>query len=284
MRTKQGIVRPSWLAVVAAAALAAPATAPAATPNFSDPVGTISNVTSNWQQYQPASDFCVPDQVYEVPADSQNTQTGANPACAFSGFTASDTKLYEVKIQTPPLCATCERLFIDYSQAQPNALGESSQGHAYYRLSSPNPSYSSSPVAHSPNIKNFTNDFLVAPPGSPQSTVAGTVDPHLLAYAAETAHFAHTTSQGPYYVGPWYVNTAGQRINGAFIDVDLSGATQAGSPALDSISYLAGYNANPNACPDTLLGQQYNDGNYFYGGCVNFGGYSSGSVDPWPGS
>jgi hypothetical protein len=79
-----------------------------------------------------------------------------------------------------------------------------SQGHAFYRLSSANPTYSSSPVAHSPNIKNFTNDYLVSPPGSAQSQVFSNVDPHLLTYAADTAHFAHTTVQGPYYIGPWY--------------------------------------------------------------------------------
>jgi hypothetical protein len=278
---------PTCLALAIAAALLVPAGASAQT-SVTDPVGTISNVSSNWAYYQPASDFCVPDQVFEFPSDSENTQTGANPACAFSGFSSTDTGLYEVKISTPPLCSTCARLFIDYSQAQPNALGESAQGHAYYRLSSANLTYASSPVAHSPNIKNFTNDWLIAPPGSAQATAAATVDPHLLSYAAETARFAHTTSQGPYYIGPWYVNTAGQRINGAFIDVDLSQAVQLGSAAADSIYYAAGYNAEPRACPDSAIGgaigtSQYNDGNYFYGGCVNFGGFSSQGVDPWPG-
>lgn len=266
-------------ALAVTALLSLPAAAGAQSTSFSDPVGTISDVTANAAYYQPAAQFCVPDQVYEFPADSD---LGTSSACPHQvDITVGAT--------TPQLCPTCVRLFIDYAKAQPNALGESSSGHVYYRLISPNPSYYSAPTAHSPNIKNFTNDYLVAPPGSPQSTAAGAVDPHLLAYAGETAHYAHTGEQGPYYIGPAYLNQYGDWINGAYIDVDLAKATQLGSPALDSISYAAGYNANPQACPDTALGtaigtSQYDDGNYLYGGCVNFGGYSAESVDPWPGS
>lgn len=253
------------------------------TPLNSDPVGPISNVTAHWRYYQPAPDFCVPDQVYEVPSDTQDTQTGANPACEFSGFSPTATGLYEVQITTPPLCSTCVRLFIDYAKIAPSSLGTYSQGHAYIRLSSANPTYVSSPTAHSPNVKNFTNDYLVAPPGSPRSTVAATADPHLLAYAADTAHFAHTTAQGPYYIGPWYLNRWGERIDGAYIDVDLSKAHRLGQTQLDEIYYAAGYNTDPSLCPDTLADPAYNDGNYLYGGCVNAGGASSEGVDPWPG-
>ncbi len=75
------------------AAMATPAAAGAQTsPLGSDPVGPISNVTADWQYYQPASDFCVPDQVVEIPSDTQDTQTGSNPACAFSGFTPADSR------------------------------------------------------------------------------------------------------------------------------------------------------------------------------------------------
>ncbi len=230
----------------------------------------------------PAESLHVP-QVVEIPSDTQDTQTGSNPACAFSGFTPTDTGLYEVKIVTPPLCATCVRLFIDYAAIKPSSLGTYSQGHAFYRPSSANPSYSSSPTAHSPNIKNFTNDYLVSPPGSAQSQVFSNVDPHLLTYAADTAHFAHTTLQGPYYIGPWYVNQYGDRIDGAYVDVDLAQATQLGQAVLDDIYYGAGYNTDPSLCPDTLANPAYNDANYFYAVCINAFGISSDGIDPWPG-
>jgi hypothetical protein len=287
MQARRMILRVRALALTMAAAvgaLVAPTMAGAqTTPLSSDPVGPISNVTADWQYYQPASDFCVPDQVAEIPSDTQDTQTGSTPACAFSGFTSADSGLYEVKIATPPLCATCVRLFIDYAAIQASALGTYSQGHAFYRLSSGNPTYSSSPVAHSPNIKNFTNDYLVSPPDSAQSQVFSNVDPHLLTYAADTAHFAHTTVQGPYYIGPWYLNQDGDRIDGAYIDVGLSQATGLGQAALDDIYYEAAYNTNPSLCPDTLANPAYNDANYFYGGCVNAFGTSSAGIDPWPG-
>jgi hypothetical protein len=287
MQALRRILRVRILVLTVAAAggaLIAPTTSGAqTTPLSSDPVGPISNVTGDWQYYQPASDFCVPDQVVEVPSDTQDTQSGSNPACASSGFTPSDSGLYEVKIVTPPLCGTCVRLFIDYAAIQPSSLGTYSQGHAFYRLSSANPTYSSSPVAHSPNIKNFTNDYLVSPPASAQSEVFSNVDPHLLAYAADTAHFAHTTVQGPYYIGPWYLNQYGDRIDGAYIDVDLARATQLGEAELDDIFYGAAYNTDPSLCPDTLANPAYNDANYFYGGCVNAGGFSAEAIDPWPG-
>ncbi|HUA48543.1 MAG TPA: hypothetical protein VMA77_25135 [Solirubrobacteraceae bacterium] len=287
MQALRRILRVRALLVIVAAAggvVAAPAAASAqTTPLSSDPVGPISNVTADWQYYQPASDFCVPDQVLEIPSDTQDTQTGSNAACAFSGFAPADSGLYEVKIATPPLCSTCVRLFVDYGAIKPSSLGTYSQGHAFYRLSSGNPTYSSAPVTHSPNIKNFTNDYLVSPPGSAQSQVFSNVDPRLLTYAADTAHFAHTTVQGPYYIGPWYVNQYGDRIDGAYIDVDLSHATRLGQAELDDIYYGAAYNTDPSLCPDTLANPAYNDANYLYGGCVNAFGISSEGIDPWPG-
>jgi hypothetical protein len=72
-----------------------------------------------------------------------------------------------------------------------------SHGHANFRLSSLNPTYTSDPVAQSPNVKDLTNDYLVAPPGSASSAVTSQLDPHLLAYAADTANYAHTDAQAP---------------------------------------------------------------------------------------
>lgn len=284
--------RRAGLAVLAAAAVvattwfSAPARAAGTSPNSGDPLGPLVDVTAAWQAYQPSSDFCVHPTVFEVPATTE-TASGATPACAASGFPTTATGLYEVKIDTPPLCAGCRRLFIDFSKIAPStATAPTSHGHAYLRLMSLNPTYTVPPVAHSPNIKNLTNDYLVAPPGSAISAVTSQVDPYDMAYAADTANFAHTAAQGPYYVGPGYVNTAGKWIYGAYLDVDMSKATQLPQAAMNLIRYAAGFDSSPSTCPDSLLfGAGYTDGNYFYGGCVNaFGASSPPGVDPWTGT
>ncbi|MGH9098176.1 MAG: hypothetical protein ACRDWB_12210 [Acidimicrobiales bacterium] len=188
-------------------------------------------------------------------------------------------------IATPPLCSGCRRLFIDYSKIAAGALPAlTAHGHAYFRLMSFNPTYTVAPTAHSPNIKNLTNDSLVAPPGSPLSVLTSTLDPHLMTYAADTANFAHTTVQGPYYVGPWYVNTLGQRIDGAYLDVNLSNAVDLATTSLDDIVYATAFDSAPSTCLDAaLLGSAYADGNYFYAGCLDwFGGSSLPGIDPWP--
>ncbi|MHB1785016.1 MAG: hypothetical protein ACYCS7_02555 [Acidimicrobiales bacterium] len=255
-------------------------------PFTQDPLGPIVDVTGHWKHYQPAEKFCVQPDVAEFPATTDATQTGADPACRFAGFGHLATGLYKVHISTPPLCAGCHRLFLDYSKIRANqALMPAAHGHAYFRPMSLNPTYRVAPTAHSPNVKNLTNDSLVAPPGTPIPDVTTLFDTHVMAYVGDTAHFAHIAAQGPYYVGPWYVNTAGQRIDGAYLDVNLSQAVSLGNGLLDGIGYAAGFDANPGLCPDTLLlGAAYADGNYFYGGCVNFFGASAlPGIDPWRG-
>jgi hypothetical protein len=270
-------------AITAVGALALPVRAD---PTSSDPLGPLVDVTANWQAYQPSTDFCVAPSVFEFPATTE-TATGSTPACAASGFPPTATGLYEVKIDTPPLCAGCRRLFIDYSRIAPStASAPTSQGHDYFRPMSLNQTYTVSPLAHSPNIKNLTNDYLVAPPGSPQSTLTAAADQHDMAYTGDTANFAHIAVQGPYYVGPAYLNTAGRWVHGAYLDVNLSGATQLPQADANVIRYAAGFDSSPSTCPDAVVGgPTYADGNYFYGGCVNaFGASSPPGVDPWAGS
>lgn len=262
---------------------ALPARAAGSDPTSDDPLGPLTDVTAHWRSYQPASDFCVLPAVYELPT-SPETGTGMDPACTRSGFAPSAVGLYEVKITAPPLCEGCRRLFIDYSRITPGtAAAPTAHGHAYFRLMSLNASYTVSPIAHSPNIKNLTNDFLVAPPGSPSSSVAAAADHFDMASTGDTANFAHIAAQGPYYVGPWYLNADGSRIHGAYLDVDRTNATQLPDAEANVIRYAAGFDASPATCPDAaLFGAAYTDGNYFYGGCVNaFGGSSPPGVDPW---
>ena len=179
------------LAIVSAGAAclvmsAIPARATGSDPTSDDPLGPLTDVTANWRSYQPASEFCVLPEVYELPA-SPETSTGLVPACARSGFAPSTVELYEVKVTAPPLCAGCRRLFIDYSKITPgSATAPTSNGHAYFRLMSLNLTYKVWPNAHSPNIKNLTNDYLVAPPGSPSSIVAAAADQYDMAYTGDT--------------------------------------------------------------------------------------------------
>ena len=274
------------VAFVAAGGLSGvPARATGTNPMSSDPLGQLVDVTADWQAYQPSEDFCVQPTVFEFPPTTE-TATGSDPACAASGFGPAATGLYEVKIDTPPLCAGCRRLFIDYSkidagtQAAPTA-----HGHAFFRLMSFNQSYTVSPVAHSPNVKNLTNDYLVSPPGTPVSAAAAFADQYDWAYTGDTANFAHIAAQGPYYVGPWYINTAGQRVDGAYLDVDLSNATELPEAQANVIRYAAGFDSSPSTCVDAeIFGPAYADGNYLYAGCVNAYGMSSPpGIDPWVG-
>jgi hypothetical protein len=173
------------------------------------------------------------------------------------------------------LCPGCHRLFIDFSKipAASKPPIYYARGHVFYRLVSPNPTYTINPVAHSPNTKNFTNDKLLAPAGSPQEQVIGALDLHqLFGYVADTTHFVHTAIQGPYYIGPWYVNRSGQRIDGVYLDVDVGRATSLGSTQLDDIVYAAGFNSG-QLCPAE-------DQDSFYAGCVDWWGYSTSMVDP----
>ena len=243
-----------------------------------NPLGPLLDVTADWQHYQPSADFCVHPTVAEVPA-SPATLTGGVPACQASGFSRGTAGLVERRVAAPPLCSGCHRLFIDFTRRP----ADGAAGHAFFRLNSLNPTFTVAPTAHSPNIKNFTNDYLVAPPGSPTSTVVATVDRFDMAYVGDTTNFAHIGIQGPYYIGPWYLNQQGQRIYGAYLDLNLNAATRLPLAGANSIVYATGYNADPATCPDALVaGPAYRDGNYLYAGCVNAFGYSAlPGIDPW---
>jgi hypothetical protein len=253
------------------------AAAPSGVPFYYDALGPISDVTTHWQRYQPANVFCVRPNVTEyTPGGIGPAVTGANPACRHSGFPKRASGLVVIRVKTPTLCAGCRRLFIDFSQiptsSSPPYLYP--HGHVFYRLTSANSTYTVDPLDHSPNTKNFTNDKLLVPDGSPQETVVSFADLHQLAgYTTDTANFIHTEAQGPYYAGPWYVNRRGRRIHGVYLDLDVADATEnPGGVDFNDVAYAAGFNSG-QACP--------NDDDAFYGGCVDWWGYSTSTVDPY---
>lgn len=246
-------------------------TAQAAVPFQADSMGPITDVTAHWQRYQPASAFCIkPDAPQYTPGGIGANATGADPVCRRSGFPASATRLVKIQIRTPVLCTGCRRLFIDFSKI-PASGG--AHGHVYYHLAAANFTYTVDPVDHSPNTKNFTNDKLLTPDGSPQALLIGAFDLHAIAYVTDTAHFVHTAIQGPYYIGPWYVNRAGRRIDGVYLDVDVEDATHFPSPQLNEIGYVDGFNSG-TLCPS--------DGDAFYAGCADAFSYSTSIVNPFP--
>jgi hypothetical protein len=259
------------------ALVAMPGLAQAASPFQQDPMGPISDVTKDWQQYQPAPAFCVKPDVKEYAQGGAGaTATGGDPACRRSGFSAAETGLVKVQIDTPTLCPGCRRLFVDFSKipaknAPPYAYAH---GHVYYHLGSLNFTYTVDPVDHSPNTKNFTNDKLVAPSGSLQEQVATAIDLHDRSYVSDTEHFVHTKSQGPYYIGPWYLNRQGRRVHGLYLDVDVVDATRYPASALNAIGYIAGFNSGQTCSSDD---------DAYYGGCTDWWGMSSHTVNPYPG-
>jgi hypothetical protein len=255
------------------------------TPLFTlDPLGPMSDVTCDWQQYQPAESFCVQLDAPEfTPGGTGALTDGNDPACRFSGFTAADQNLYKVEITTPILCAGCRRVFMDFSQIPADRPDEQifyAHGHAFYRIMSINPSYTIDPDSHSPNTKNFYNDKLVSPPGTPIEQLVGAIDTYDMAYVTDTRFFAHTGIQGLHYIGPWYVNRAGERIHGIYVDVNVVDATRLGDPNLDAFRYMTGYNSGQFTCPDNLS-PMFADGNLLYGGCVDRAGGSSIALDPF---
>jgi len=270
--------------------------ATSSTPFTQDPLGPIVDVTLHWRDYQPAAAFCIQPQEFELTGDQGATSTGADPACRFSGFRRDAKGLYKVDLgtavgrPTPPLCNGCRRLFIDFSKIRANDPPYYyAHGHAYFRFDSRNFFYTADPYAHSPNMKNFLNDKLLVPndPADPRYPIVFGFDLHGMEYVSDTAHFAHATAQGPWYAGPWYVNTRGRRINGVYLDVDVSSCPAAscslGAPLLDGIAYRAGFSDGDTICgPDPITGTYfYSDGNYLYGGCFDHFGFSSSTIDPF---
>lgn len=262
------------------------------TPLMQDPLGTLRDVTLVWQDYQPAEDFCIPLDSFDFhPAltgqyglscsDDQLVALQLAGLCPMAGCGPHDT--YRVRVKTPDLCNGCRRLFIDFTAIGENDPGAGlfyAHGHAYWRMHAWNFTYTIDPVAHSPNMKNFTNDKLVAPEGSIQEHVAHAFDLHAMSYVTDTVFFHHTETQGPYFIGPWYVNEAGETVHGVYMDVDVASATSFGNPNLDEIRYWAGFNAGEATCPDNHS-PAYADGDYFYGGCATHPGMSSTGIDPF---
>jgi hypothetical protein len=253
------------------------AAAPSGVPFYYDALGSISDVTVHWQRYQPANVFCVrPEPGGYTPGGVGQTVTGRNDACRHSGYRKSATGLIVVRVRTPALCPGCRRLFIDFSKI-PKADAPPyyyPRGHVFLRLSSANSSYTVDPIDHSPNTKNFTNDKLLAPAGSAQEQVIGAGDLHqMFGYVTDTLGFVHTALQGPYYVGPWYVSRQGRRVHGMYLDLDVTDATEnPGGVDFNDVAYAAGFNSG-QACP--------NDDDAFYGGCVDWWGYSTSNVNPY---
>lgn len=252
-----------------------------------DPLGTLVDVTDDWKRYQPAEAFCVePSGIGFSSPDA--SATGADDACAFSGFEEADTGLLKVEIETPRLCNGCRRLFVDYYDEggipdnEPEAGRFYARGHTYFRLDSRN-AYVADPLWHSPNIKNVSNDKFFAPEGSERERFARFFDLYAISFVGDVLLTHHSAVQGPYYIGPWYVNTDGERIRGAYVDVDVvSRATERPVGELNEIFYRAGFNSGEATCPDNVLfGGDFADGDYFYGGCVDRSGSSATGVNPY---
>ena len=253
-------------------------------PFTQNPLGPLVDVTASAVRYQPARIFCVKPDVYQVTAVGP-TVTGADPACARSGFRRSTRGLVKITVSTPRLCNGCRRLFLDYRRIPANAAPNFyAHGHSYFHMGSLNPSYTVEPVAHSPNIKNFTNDKLFVPDGSAQEQLVWAFDLHARAYTGNTIHTIHSDPQGPYYAGPWYVNTAGRRVVGAYLDVTVVTEMGAlpGDHRLNEIGYFAGFHSGEPTCPEEIAGGgTYADGDAFYGGCIDHFGAGREVVDPF---
>ena len=269
---KGSIARVSIVLIVGVMAVSAAGAAPLpATPFTQDPLGPISDVTASAAAYQPADLFCVRPDVYQIAGPGEKT-TSADPACANSGFPANWPGLVKIRVQTPSLCDGCRRIFIDYSKIGPNDGNNFyAHGHAYFHLTSLTPGYAVDPVAHSPNIKNFTNDKLFVPDGSPQELPVSTADTYAIAFTGNTAHTVYSVAQGPYYAGSWYLNQEGVRIYGSYLDVQPSPFPQVPE---DGIGYGAGFYSGDITCPNSLNGETA-DGDGYYGGCADRFGFSS---------
>ena len=236
-------------------------------------LGPMRDVTAHWRQYQPATAFCIkPDVTEYTPGGTGPTVTAANPACRHSGFKRGTKGLVAIRVDTPTLCPGCRRLFINFSKI--GSAKQYAHGHVFYRLTSANPTYTLDPIAHSPNTKNFSNDKLLVPEGSPQQPIVYAGDLHQFAgFTSDTANFIHNVEQGPYYTGPWYVNRQGRRIDGVYLDVDVVDATEnTGGASANDISYAAGFDSGAY-CPS--------DSDFLYAGCVDAWAFSTSTVDPY---
>jgi hypothetical protein len=254
-------------------AMALAVAATAAMPFQLDAMGPIKDVTAHWRQYQPATVFCIkPDVTEYTPGGTGPTVSAANRACRHSGFKRGTKGLVVIRLGTPTLCPGCRRLFVDFSKIKKGS--QYAHGHVFYRLTSPNTTYTLDPNAHSPNTKNFYDDKLVTPEGSPWQPIVWAGDLHQWAgFTTDTAHFVHNVAQGPFYTGAWYVNRRGRRIEGMYLDVDIADGTEyPGGAQANQIGYAAGFNGS-GRCPS--------DADFLYGSCVDQWAFSASNVNPW---
>jgi hypothetical protein len=69
------------------------------------------------------------------------------------------------------------------------------------------------------------------------------------------------------------VNRRGKRINGVYLDLDVAHANEnPGGVPFNDVAYAAGFNSS-----------QYckGDEDFLYGGCVDWWGYSTSTVNPY---
>lgn len=272
-----------------------------------DPIGEMRDVTDEWERYQPAGEFCVLPDGFDA-----TTETVGDPGlvpfdeCP-EGYVyghgtdpcrpAGSACLHRVTIDTPDLAHTTglRRLFFDYATIpdnEPFAGLFYAHGHVYFRLDSDNESYTVDSRAHSPNVKNVTNDKLFVPDGSPWHDLSHGFDRRAKSYTGDTRFTHHSAVQGPYYVGPGYVNAAGDDIDGSYLDVQVM--NELPDPDADNtIGYWAGFDSgedlrvdeppqewDPFSCPTSSV-PGLEDANVLYAGCADRFGHSDESVDPF---
>ena len=123
-------------------------------------------------------------------------------------------------------------------------------------------------------MKGWRNDHLDVSPGSPQQPAIGGFDTHAIEYVSDSKAFVHNASQGPYYIGPWYLSQGRQRIRGVYLDLDTSGATKLPLASLNAVGYMSGFDSGATQCPKT-------DDDLLYAGCVDAFGGSAQMIDPY---
>ena len=193
--------------------------------------GPIRDVTANWLAYQPAQAFCVKPNVGQyTPGGDGPTGTGRDPACRRSGFARGATGLVGDQRPhadpVPRVPAAVHRLLEDPERRQPADLlrprarllpagvGELHATRSTRSRTAPTPRTSPTTSCSRRRARRRSSSIGGARPA-----------PVASGYTTDTLNFVHTAVQGPYYIGPWYVNRGGRRIYGVYLDVDVADAT-----------------------------------------------------------